>query len=90
MLVTFFFFSSNVASREPHNAHKEISLTECVVPFKFTSQLKVLQTLIWYPLMSAEDFCSKTFFSPEGLQRNETQNTRDVDFHSYEKETVAN
>lgn len=51
-----------------------------------SKQTKVLlQTLIWYPFMSADAFCSKTFFSPEGLQQNKHKYVRqDKELFTYE------
>lgn len=39
------------------------------------------QTRIWYPFMSSDDFCSKTRFSPEGLQHNKPKNIRQWVIH---------
>lgn len=50
----------------------------------------LLQTRIWYPFMSAEDFCSRTFFSPEGLWHKNKNRRQDNEYYSRAKETVTN
>lgn len=45
----------------------------------FTSKLPRFQTRIWYPFMSAEDFRSKLFFSPEDLQQRTNKQDAEAD-----------